>query len=102
MSKVTKRAEHDSYSASREYGGLGIDFYVLGLQVSGIGTLVSAINFLVTIVNMRAPGMTMMRLPLFVWTSFISSTLILFAFTPLAAGLALIMLDRIQYDDCTQ
>ena len=51
---------------------------------------------------MRAPGMTMMRLPLFVWTSFISSTLILFAFTPLAAGLALIMLDRIQYDDCTQ
>ncbi|WP_413379982.1 cytochrome c oxidase subunit I [Alkalihalobacillus sp. 1P02AB] len=81
--------------ASREYGGLGIDFYVLGLQVSGIGTLVSAINFLVTIVNMRAPGMTMMRLPLFVWTSFIASTLILFAFTPLAAGLALIMLDRI-------
>ncbi|MBM0065291.1 cytochrome c oxidase subunit I [Alkalicoccobacillus gibsonii] len=74
---------------------LGIDFYVLGLQVSGIGTLISAINFLVTIVNMRAPGMTMMRLPLFVWTSFISSTLILFAFTPLAAGLALLMLERI-------
>ncbi|WP_078391614.1 cytochrome c oxidase subunit I [Shouchella patagoniensis] len=74
---------------------LGLDFYVLGLQVSGIGTLISAINFLVTIINMRAPGMTMMRLPLFVWTSFVTSTLILFAFTPLAAGLALLMLERI-------
>ncbi|WP_090776010.1 cytochrome c oxidase subunit I [Shouchella lonarensis] len=76
-------------------GALGIDFYVLGLQISGIGTLISAINFLVTIINMRAPGMTMMRLPLFVWTSFVTSTLILFAFTPLAAGLALLMLERI-------
>ncbi|WP_017727163.1 cytochrome c oxidase subunit I [Halalkalibacterium ligniniphilum] len=81
--------------SSRDYAGLGLDFYVLGLQVSGIGTLISGINFLVTIVNMRAPGMTMMRLPLFVWTSFITSTLILFAFTPLAAGLAFLMLDRI-------
>ncbi|PSL50826.1 cytochrome c oxidase subunit 1 [Salsuginibacillus halophilus] len=81
--------------ASREHGGLGIDFYVLGLQVSGIGTLVSGINFIVTIINMRAPGMTMMRLPLFVWTTLVVSILIVFAFTPLAAGLALLMLDRI-------
>ncbi|WP_096199217.1 cytochrome c oxidase subunit I [Bacillus sp. FJAT-45350] len=81
--------------AGGDYAGLGLDFYVIGLQVAGIGTLLSAINFLVTIVNMRAPGMTMMRLPLFVWTSFVSSMLILFAFTPLAAGLALLMLDRI-------
>lgn len=82
--------------AGGEYSkGLGLDFYVLGLQVSGLGTLISAINFMVTIVNMRAPGMTMMRLPLFVWTSFISSVLILFAFTPLAAGLALLTMDRI-------
>ncbi|SFP03402.1 cytochrome c oxidase subunit I [Salibacterium halotolerans] len=78
-----------------EYGDLGLDFYVLGLQVSGLGTLVSAINFIVTIINMRAPGMTMMRLPLFCWTSLITSILIVFAFTPLAAGLALLMLDRI-------
>ncbi|WP_018921400.1 cytochrome c oxidase subunit I [Salsuginibacillus kocurii] len=81
--------------SSREYGHLGIDFYVLGLQVSGIGTLVSGINFIVTIVNMRAPGMTMMRLPLFCWTTLVTSILIVFAFTPLAAGLALIMLDRV-------
>lgn len=78
-----------------DYGHLGMDFYVLGLQVSGIGTLISAINFIVTIVNMRAPGMTMMRMPLFCWTSLVTSLLIVFAFTPLAAGLALLMLDRL-------
>ncbi|QQK80643.1 cytochrome c oxidase subunit I [Salicibibacter cibi] len=81
--------------ASREFGGLGIDFYVLGLQISGFGTLISGINFIVTIINMRAPGMTMMRLPLFCWTMLVTSMLIVFAFTPLAAGLALLMLDRI-------
>ncbi|SFL57701.1 cytochrome c oxidase subunit I [Salibacterium qingdaonense] len=81
--------------SSGEYGDLGLDFYVLGLQISGLGTLVSAINFIVTIINMRAPGMTMMRLPLFCWTGLVTSILIVFAFTPLAAGLALLMLDRI-------
>lgn len=81
--------------SARDYAGLGLDFFVLGLQVSGIGTLISGINFLVTIVNMRAPGMTMLRLPLFVWTTFITSTLIVFAFTPLAAGLLQLMLDRL-------
>ena len=60
--------------------GNGVDFYVLGLQISGIGTLIGGINFLVTIVNMRAPGMTFMRMPLFTWSSFITSGLILFAF----------------------
>nr|WP_268236522.1 cytochrome c oxidase subunit I [Caldalkalibacillus thermarum] len=78
-----------------EYSGSGIDFYVLGLQISGAGTLMGAINFLVTVINMRAPGMTFMRMPLFTWTSFITSALILFAFPPLTAGLFLIMFDRI-------
>ncbi|RSL32197.1 cytochrome c oxidase subunit I [Salibacterium salarium] len=81
--------------STAEYGPMGMDFYVLGLQVSGIGTLVSGINFIVTIINMRAPGMTMMRMTLFCWTSLITSILIVFAFTPLAAGLALLMLDRL-------
>lgn len=81
--------------AGRNFGGLGIDFFVLGLQVSGIGTLISAINFITTIINMRAPGMTMMRIPLFTWTTLISSVLIVFAFTPLAVGLLLLMFDRI-------
>ncbi|TLS37666.1 cytochrome c oxidase subunit I [Pseudalkalibacillus caeni] len=75
--------------------GNGVDFYVLGLQISGIGTLIGGINFLVTIVNMRAPGMTFMRMPLFTWTTFITSGLILFAFPALTIGLALLMLDRL-------
>lgn len=75
--------------------GNGVDFYVLGLQVSGIGTLIGGINFLVTIINMRAPGMTFMRMPLFTWSSFITSGLILFAFPALTIGLALLMFDRL-------
>jgi cytochrome c oxidase subunit 1 len=75
--------------------GHGIDFYVLGLQISGIGTLIGGINFLVTIINMRAPGMTYMRMPLFTWSTFVASALILFAFPPLTVGLALMMLDRL-------
>ncbi len=75
--------------------GNGVDFYVLGLQISGIGTLIGGINFLVTIVNMRAPGMTFMRMPLFTWSSFITSGLILFAFPALTIGLALLMFDRL-------
>ncbi|WP_176552139.1 cytochrome c oxidase subunit I [Bacillus cereus] len=75
--------------------GHGVDFYVLGLQISGIGTLIGGINFLVTIINMRAPGMTYMRMPMFTWTTFVTSSLILFAFPPLTVGLGLLMLDRL-------
>lgn len=82
-------------SLSLESPGHGIDFYTLGLQISGFGTLISGINFLVTIINMRAPGMTFMRMPLFTWTTFVASTLILFAFTPLAIGLFLLTFDRL-------
>ncbi|MCA0757779.1 cytochrome c oxidase subunit I [Paenibacillus sp. N4] len=73
----------------------GMDYYVLGLQIAGIGTLIGGINFLVTIINMRAPGMTFMRMPLFTWTAFITSALILFAFPALTVGLAALMFDRI-------
>ncbi|WP_028398885.1 cytochrome c oxidase subunit I [Ectobacillus panaciterrae] len=73
----------------------GVDFYILGLQISGIGTLIGGINFLVTIINMRAPGMTYMRMPMFTWTAFVVSALILFAFPPLTVGLALLGLDRL-------
>ncbi|WP_187292156.1 cytochrome c oxidase subunit I [Bacillus sp. 1NLA3E] len=75
--------------------GHGIDFYALGLQISGAGTLIGGINFLVTIINMRAPGMTYMRMPLFTWTSFVTSALILFAFPPLTIGLFLMIFDRL-------
>jgi len=73
----------------------GIDFYTLGLQISGFGTLMGGINFLVTIINMRAPGMTFMRMPLFTWTTFVASTLILFAFPPLTVGIFFLMFDRL-------
>ncbi len=75
--------------------GHGVDFYVLGLQISGLGTLIGGINFLVTIINMRAPGMTYMRMPLFTWTTFVASALILFAFPPLTVGLTMMMFDRL-------
>jgi cytochrome c oxidase subunit I len=75
--------------------GHGIDFYALGLQISGFGTLIGGINFLVTIINMRAPGMTYMRMPLFTWTTFVASALILFAFPPLTVGIFFLTFDRL-------
>jgi cytochrome c oxidase subunit I len=74
--------------------GHGIDFYAIGLQIAGGGTLIAGINFLVTIINMRAPGMTYMRMPLFTWTTFVASALILFAFPPLTIGLFMLTFDR--------
>lgn len=74
--------------------GHGVDFYALGLQITGFGTLMGGINFLVTIINMRAPGMTYMRMPMFTWTTFVTSALILFAFPPLTVGLFMLTFDR--------
>ncbi|MEH7882912.1 cytochrome c oxidase subunit I [Bacillus sp. JJ1609] len=81
-------------SLSIASSGHGIDFYALGLQISGAGTLMGGINFLVTIINMRAPGMTYMRMPMFTWSTFVTSALILFAFPPLTVGLFLMIFDR--------
>jgi len=74
--------------------GLGTDFYMIGLFVGGIGTLVTAMNLIVTIINMRAPGMTMMRVPVFTWMMLITSFLIIFAFPPLTVALFQVMMDR--------
>nr|WP_106783998.1 cytochrome c oxidase subunit I [Lysinibacillus timonensis] len=84
-----------SYASLSLYSpGHGIDFYVLGLQISGAGTLISGINFIVTIITMRAPGMTFMRMPLFTWTTLITSALITFAFPPLTVALFFMLVDR--------
>ena len=84
-----------SYASLSLYSpGHGIDFYVLGLQISGAGTLISGLNFIVTIITMRAPGMTFMRMPLFTWTTLVASALILFAFPPLTIGLLMMLVDR--------
>ncbi|WP_120190993.1 cbb3-type cytochrome c oxidase subunit I [Ammoniphilus oxalaticus] len=77
------------------FSHMGVDFYVLGLQVAGIGTWLGGINFLVTIINMRAPGLTFMRLPMFTWTAFVTSALVLFAFPAITVNLILLMFDRL-------
>nr|WP_239565453.1 cytochrome c oxidase subunit I [Brevibacillus fulvus] len=81
--------------ALKQYSGIGVDFYVLGLQIAGLGTLIGGINFLVTVINMRAPGMTFMRLPMFTWSAFVTSGLILFAFPAITVGLVLLMFERL-------
>ncbi|MBU5441043.1 MULTISPECIES: cytochrome c oxidase subunit I [unclassified Paenibacillus] len=82
--------------ATNEYSTThGVDFYTIGLQIAGIGTLLGGINFLATIITMRAPGMTFMRMPMFTWTAFITSALILFAFPAVTVGLVLLTFDRL-------
>lgn len=73
----------------------GVDFYLIGLQIAGIGTLLGGINFMATIINMRAPGMSFMRVPLFTWASFVTSILIVFAFPALTVGLIALTFDRL-------
>lgn len=73
---------------------VGVDYYIWGLQVAGVGTTLSGINLLVTILKMRAPGMTMMRMPVFTWTSFCANILIVASFPVLTATLVLLTLDR--------
>ncbi|MDF3853773.1 cytochrome ba3 quinol oxidase subunit 1 apoprotein [Paracoccus pantotrophus] len=73
---------------------VGVDYYIWGLQVAGVGTTLSGINLLVTILKMRAPGMTMMRMPVFTWTSFCANILIVASFPVLTMTLILLTLDR--------
>jgi cytochrome o ubiquinol oxidase subunit I len=74
--------------------GVGVDYYLWALEISGIGTLMTGINMVTTILKMRAPGMTYMRMPIFCWTSLASSLLIVAAFPILTATLAMLLLDR--------
>ena len=74
--------------------GHGIDFWVMSLQVLGIASLAAALNFIVTIVNMRAPGMSLMRMPLFTWMTLITSILLVLAFPVITVALIELMMDR--------
>jgi len=74
--------------------GVGIDYYLWALQISGIGTLLTGVNFVTTILKIRAPGMTLMRMPIFCWTSLASSLLMVAAFPILTATFAMLLLDR--------
>ena len=73
---------------------VGVDYYIWSLQIAGVGTLLSGINLLATIVKMRAPGMKLMKMPIFTWTALCTTVLIVAAFPVLTAVLALLALDR--------
>jgi cytochrome o ubiquinol oxidase subunit 1 len=74
--------------------GVGVDYYIWALQIAGIGTLLSGVNMITTILKMRAPGMTLMRMPIFTWTALCTNMLIVAAFPILTATLAMLALDR--------
>ena len=75
--------------------GVGVDYYIWALQVAGVGTLLSGVNLIVTIVKMRAPGMDMMKMPVFTWTSLCTNILIVVTFPILTATLAMLGMDRL-------
>jgi cytochrome o ubiquinol oxidase subunit I len=74
--------------------GVGVDYYLWALQISGIGTLMTGINFVTTILKTRAPGMSLMRMPVFCWTALASNLLMVAAFPVLTATFAMLLLDR--------
>jgi cytochrome o ubiquinol oxidase subunit 1 len=74
--------------------GVGVDYYIWSLQLSGVGTLITGVNFFVTIIRMRAPGMSLMKMPVFTWTALCSNVLIMATFPILTIALALLGLDR--------
>src|SRR5918994_1270790 len=74
--------------------GLGGDLWVFGLALGGFGTILGSVNFITTIITMRAPGMTMFRMPIFTWTVLITSILVIMAFPVLAAALLALGADR--------
>src|ERR1700723_2607229 len=74
--------------------GVGVDYYLLALQISGVGTSMTGINFVTTILKTRAPGMSYMRMPVFCWTSLAANLLIVAAFPILTATLAMLLLAR--------
>ncbi len=80
--------------STRSSTGVGGDLWAMGLIISGIGTLLTAVNFTTTIICLRAPGMTMFRMPIFTWNILVTSFLIIIAFPPLTAALAAMLTDR--------
>jgi len=74
--------------------GTGVDYWIWAFQIAGVGSLMTSINFLVTILKMRAPGMTLMRMPIFVWTVLCTAVLMVLSFPVLTVALAMLTLDR--------
>lgn len=74
--------------------GVGVDYWIWSLQIAGLGSLFSGINFMTTILKMRAPGMSLMKMPIFAWSVLTSMILVVFAFPILTATLGMLALDR--------
>jgi len=74
---------------------VGTNYYMLAIQIAGLGTLITGINFIVTILKMRAPGMKLMKMPMFTWTALITNVIIVFAFPVLTVALAMGTMDRL-------
>ncbi len=74
---------------------VGTNYYMIGIQIAGIGTLMTGINFITTILKMRAPGMTLMKMPMFTWSAFVTSIIIIFAFPVLTIALLMGTMDRL-------
>jgi len=82
-------------TSTRFSPGIRIDFWVIGLQLLGVSSLAGGINFVITILNMRAPGMKLMRMPLFTWMTLVTSFILVIAFPIITVGLVLLMFDRL-------
>lgn len=81
--------------SGKEYSpGVGVDYWIWSLQISGLGTTLTGVNFFATIIRMRAPGMTLMKMPVFTWTALCTNVLIIAAFPILTVTIALLTLDR--------
>ncbi|WP_409291475.1 cytochrome aa3 quinol oxidase subunit I [Peribacillus sp. SCS-37] len=82
--------------AGKEFSeSVGTNYYMIAIQIAGIGTLMTGINFMTTILKMRAPGMTLMKMPMFTWSSLVANLIIVFAFPVLTVALAMGTMDRL-------
>src|SRR5216117_2128410 len=85
---------YSNLTSSQYSPGHGVDFWAVGLQILGIASLAAAFNFIVTIINLRAPGMSLMRMPPFVWMTLVTSFLIILAFPVITVALVFLLFDR--------
>ncbi|TMQ68983.1 MAG: cytochrome ubiquinol oxidase subunit I, partial [Candidatus Eisenbacteria bacterium] len=86
---------YSNLTSSQYSPGHGVDFWAVGLQILGIASLAAGFNFIITIVNMRAPGLKLMRMPVFVWMTLVTSFLIIFAFPVITVALVFLLFDRL-------
>jgi cytochrome c oxidase subunit 1 len=86
---------YSNLTSSQFSPGHGVDFWAVGLQILGVASLAAGFNFIITIVNMRAPGMKLMRMPVFVWMTLVTSFLIILAFPVITVALVFLLFDRL-------